>query len=422
VSAQTLPGEPAPLPRHGSAPGELGEALRTAFLAVEPDIPGLARSLGEKLGSSADATTLIYETAARLNGSLFSPLTHMELVHTEGCNLACTYCFEKDMLGQVRMPWEVARRAIDLLFDYSQGARELEITHFGGEPTLNFEGVRQATEYAERRAAASGQHLEFDMTSNGVLLDEEMVAYFADHHIRVLLSLDGLRDTNDRYRVDRKGRGTFERAMAGLRLLKTRQPWIGVKLTVMPENAARLFDDAMGLYALGVNHFIVGHATGVEWPEEYVADFGRELGRLHTWYRENPRDDVRVDDFEKGPNGNGDGEGAYFGCRAGRSSIAIAVDGSISPCSKVLGFGRARMVGKLGDVWHGITHLRTRSALAGCKPLIAACEEEGIAHEFQGGCFAVNFGETGSLYKPSKVEHRLSLVRRSSCGGCSSSS
>jgi uncharacterized protein len=399
-------------------PAALTDELRTAFLADTPDIPALARSLAARLGSEREASALIYETAASLNARFFPPLSHLELVHTEGCNLACTYCFEKDMLGKVKMPFEIAQRAIDLLFDYSQNIEQLEITHFGGEPTLNFEGVRLATEYAESKAIETGKRIEWDMTSNGVLLDDEMVDYFAAHRIRVLLSLDGMRASNDRFRLDRRGRGTFDRAVAGLRLLKTRQPYIGVKLTVMPVNAATLFEDVMGLYGLGANHFIIGHATGVEWPEDCVEHFHQELAKLFEWYRANPKEDLRIEEFAEGQSS----EKAFFGCRAGRTSIAVAVDGQISPCSKILGFGRNRMVGKLGDVWHGITHFRTRHSLASCKPLIASAKAEGIADEFQGGCFAVNFGERGDLYKPSRVEHRFSILRRTACGGCSAKS
>src|SRR5439155_8684980 len=130
---------------------------------------------------------------------LFPPLTHMELVLTEGCNLACTYCFEKGMLGYRRMPLRIAKAAVDLLFEYSRDADSLQITLFGGEPTLNFDAMRAVTEHAEDRAAASHKKLEFNTTTNGTLLNDEMVDYFARHNINVLLSIDGMAGTHNRF-------------------------------------------------------------------------------------------------------------------------------------------------------------------------------------------------------------------------------
>lgn len=389
--------------------------IRDALLSEEPALDSIATLVSRELGTSDEtAKRVLYQVVLELNRGLFPPISHIELVHTEGCNLACTYCFEKDMLGHARMPDSIAKRAIDLLFDYSEDEKELQITHFGGEPTLNFPGIRSATEYAERKAALLGKTVEFDMTTNGVILTEEMVDYCADHRIRVLLSIDGCETANDKYRVDKKGVGTFARVIKGLNILKKRQPWIGTKMTVMPENAGSLFEDVLGLYALGVNHFIVGHATGVDWPDKAIEAFEENYGQLYRWYRENPKQDLRIDDFEKIE------EGAFFGCQAGRNSLAVSVRGELSPCSKIMGFGSQNLLSKMGDVWLGMTHLRNRSRFVNPQHVVKACEEHGVAHEYQGGCFAVNYGESGDLFTPSLKEHAFSLMRRSACAGCSS--
>jgi uncharacterized protein len=364
-----------------------------------------------------EAANLIYQVVLQLNLTFFPAISHIELVHTEGCNLGCTYCFEKNMLGHRKMPTEVAKLAVDLLFDYSGEESSLQITHFGGEPTLNFPAIQSSTEYAEKKATALGKSVEFDMTTNGVLLNDNMVAFFADHNVRVLLSIDGLEASHDKFRVDKRGRGTFKQVMKGLEILKKKQSWIGAKMTVMPENVGALFHDVMGLYNLGVNHFIIGHATGVEWSDKAMSVFEDEYGQLYHWYQENPRNDLRIDDFEKTEE-----IGSFFGCQAGRNSVAVSVYGEISPCSKIMGFSSKRLVSKLGDVWHGLTHIRNRNELVSCSRIISACEDVGIAHDFQGGCFAVNYGESGDLFRPSLQEHAISLLRRSACAGCPSCS
>jgi len=396
----------------GLSPDLLNQ-VRSELLGPEPNEDRLRTFLMRELDLSAEgAKDLIYQAVRQLNLSVFPPVTHLELIHTEGCNLACTYCFEKDMLGYRKMPVDVACAAVDLLFDYSGDEQVLSITHFGGEPTINYDGIRASTEYAESKASSLGKSVHFDMTSNGVLLNEDMVAYFADHQIQVLLSIDGLESTHDRFRVDRGGHGTFKRVIKGLNLLKAKQPWIGVKMTVMPENVSSLFDDVLGLFDLGINQFLIGHATGVAWPDETMITYGEQLAKLYHWYQENPRDDLRIDEFDRV------GEGSYFGCPAGRNSIAVSVYGEISPCSKIMGFGSKRLVGKLGDVWHGMTFIKNRYELVSSGRVKAACEEQGIAQDYQGGCFAVNYGESGDLFRPSLQEHAISLLRRSACVGC----
>ena len=395
----------------------LSEEIAEALLADDPDPVALVALL-EAGGLSPQAALAVFKRAvAQLNASLFPPLNHLELIHTEGCNLACTYCFEKNILGYRRMPLNVITAAIDLFFEYSGDVRKLEIVHFGGEPTLNFPAICHATEYAERKALDSGKTVEFEMTSNGTLLTDKLVDYLGDRNIRVLLSLDGLEASHDKFRIDKKGRGSFRRAMRGLQLLKRRQPWIGAKITVMPENAPRLFDDVLGLQEEGVNQFLIGHATGVQWADDQVATYGEQLRAIRDWYLEQRRigAKLRIADFDDPKS-----ETSFFGCQAGRNSVAIGVNGEISPCSKILGLNNKKILAKLGDVMYGITHIRNRLELVTCSSLRTACANEGIADEFQGGCFASNYSDRGNLYWPSRQDHSFSVLERRICSGCSS--
>jgi uncharacterized protein len=393
------------------------EMLRAALECPEPDMTVVRETITEALSlSSSEIDAVLYQMLAELNRKLFPPITHLELVHTEGCNLACSYCFEKDILGYRKMSAEVARKAIDLLFDYSFDSADLQITHFGGEPLLNFENIRLSTEYAEQKAQRVNKTIKFDLTTNGLMLTDEVVAYLGDHNIMALVSVDGLASSHDRYRVDRGGKGTFDRVINRLSRLKAQQRWIGVKMTVMPLNVASLYEDVTGLLTYGVNHFLIGHATGVEWPKEARDQYGRELARLYEWYQKQDTSQVKIDGFDDGSMQ----EDPYFGCQAGRNSIAVTVKGEVSPCSKIMGFDSESLIGKLGDVWQGLTHLKNRSELVTCGKLQTACASKGIANDFRGGCFAVNYGDSGNLYEPSLTEHEFTILKRSACAGCGS--
>src|SRR6266487_6362125 len=242
----------------------LQKEISDTLLSASPDVAQLQVKLEKDLSlSPEDAQTLLYEVTAKLNATFFPAVTSLELILTEGCNLACSYCFEKYMLAHKRMPLEIARSAVDLLFDYSRDEKDLSLTHFGGEPMMNFQAVKYVTEYAEEKAALLGKTIHFRMTTNGTLLNENNIDYLVQHKIGVLVSIDGLRATHDRFRVDKRGRGTFDKVIKGLEMLKRSQKWIGVKITVMPENAQNLFNDVLGLRELGVNQFVIGYATGI---------------------------------------------------------------------------------------------------------------------------------------------------------------
>jgi len=393
---------------------ELIDNLGKALLAESPDPVEIESQLRRRgRFSEEQARDLIKQTVLQINRSLFPPVAKLEIIHTEGCNLACTYCFERDMLGPRRMSRDVALAAVDLLFDYSGDEEKIYITHFGGEPTINFSAIQSVTEHAERKAADTGKQLELHMTSNGVLFTDEMVKYFADHGIMVLLSIDGLRESHDRFRVDRRGRGTFDRVMEGFHRLKATQNWVGIKMTVMPENAPNLFDDVVGLHALGVNQFLIDYATGIKWSAADRDVYGEQLSKVFHWYHERPRPDLKIHDFDEPP-----GQSGFFGCQAGRNSITVSVNGEISPCSKILALNNKQLLSKLGDVRYGLTNLRNRMELVGCDTLVSACEQQGIAQSYRGGCFATNFEDNEDLFQPSLQDFEFSVMKRKVCSGC----
>ncbi|MBW4698102.1 MAG: radical SAM protein [Aphanocapsa lilacina HA4352-LM1] len=392
------------------------DEIQSVLLSDSPELTTLRFSLGERFGLvDNEVVTCIRRVVKGVNLKLFAPVTKLELILTEGCNLACTYCFEKDMLGYRKMSEEVARAAIELLMEYSASERDVGITLFGGEPTLNFPVLQCAVEHAESRCDQLGKTVRFDMTSNGSLITEGMAEYFAEHKVMVLLSIDGLQESHDRFRKNKQGAGTFEGTMRAVKILKKTQKWLGTKMTVMPENASRLFEDVLGLYRLGINQFLIGHATGIHWPEEALQAFASQFGRLYRWYKEEKRTDLRISDFEEIEAESG----SYFGCQAGRNSISVTVDGEISPCSKILAIDNKHLLAKLGDIVYGLSHIRNRFELVNCSQLKMACKEQGIEQDFRGGCFAVNHTDNGALFVPSLQEHKVSFLKRSACSGCS---
>jgi uncharacterized protein len=379
---------------------ELVDIVESNLFSELPDIAILKKMIMHKLKlNSNDADTLLYKTVLKLNAALFPPITGMELVLTEGCNLACSYCFEKNMLSHKKMPLSIAAKAVDLLLDYSNDQSELNITFFGGEPTLNYPVIKCITEYVQQKASSRNKSVHFNMTSNGTLLTSSMIDYFYQNKIKILISMDGVKGTHDKFRIDKNGKGTFDRVYKNLKLLKEKQPWIGIKMTIMPSEAQHLFSSVLELHEMGVNQFIIGPATGTDWSTQDTSTFLSEMKKIYEWYLNHSGSDLRIAEFEDVKNG------PFFGCHAGRTNIAVGIDGQISPCSKILAINSTNPVSKLGDVHFGLINFKNRMELIKCSELRSECERKNLLEDYRGGCYATNYYETKSLFHPNMNDY-----------------
>ncbi len=367
-----------------------------------PDIERIIEILSQEFSLSApEAEALFSHLVAELNSRYFPQISNLEIIHTERCNLACNYCFEASVRGRNDISEQMLTKAVDLLFRYSADAQALSITHFGGEPLLNFAAVTGSTDYALKRAKEAGKTIEFNMTSNCVALTEDMAYELALRKIRVLASIDGLSGSHDSNRVDKNGHGTFTRVLKAINILKKHQQWVGGKITVVPENAGSLYDDVKGLYDLGINQFVIGHATGVLWSDEAFEAYSASIKKIHAWYVEGQRKDLKINYFDN------QRKAPFFGCRAGNNSIAISAKGDIFGCSKLMPLDADDSAARLGSVEYGLTHLHNRFEMVDCTVLKKECEKAALAQTYLGGCFATNHFSTGDMYKPDLQEQRF---------------
>jgi uncharacterized protein len=141
------------------------------------------------------------------------------------CNLDCTYCFflSKELLypgSRFRMAEELLERYLSQLIEAQAGAREVIVAWQGGEPTLmGLEFFRRSVELAESYRR-KGQKIVHTIQTNGTLIDDEWGAFFSENGFLVGLSIDGPAELHDAYRVDKGGKGSFDRVMAGLAALR----------------------------------------------------------------------------------------------------------------------------------------------------------------------------------------------------------
>lgn len=135
----------------------------------------------------------------------------LNVAHT--CNLSCEYCFAKG--GKYSGPdaimsKEIARSAIDFLLENSGSHYNLDIDFFGGEPLLNFDVVKDTVAYAKSKEEEYKKHFNFTLTTNGLLLDDEVIDYLNENMKNVVLSLDGRKEKHDQFRKTLNGKGSYD--------------------------------------------------------------------------------------------------------------------------------------------------------------------------------------------------------------------
>ncbi len=329
----------------------------------------------------------------------FPPVTHMELFLTRSCDLACPYCFVREKPPSPGMSLETALEAVDFLARESRMARKVGITFMGGEPLLEYSLLKDFLPRARRRLEEAGKEVRFDLTTNGTLLDGEKASFLARQGVHVLVSLDGGRASHDRYRAFPGGEGSFEKVLKGLEALRRFQPYLGVKTTVMPSEAEALPSNVEFLAGIGIKHFIIGPATGVDWGAKAEVLYS-SFRRIFEWWFSHPERSGLSFQFIREAVERGRTRRHGWGCRAGRHGLAVDPGGNLSPCSKILGLAEEGVL-RLGTVREGFQDLETRARLCGFLPSPRpACWNCAQQDRCGGGCYAVNYEATGDPFLP----------------------
>ncbi|MBR4940711.1 MAG: thioether cross-link-forming SCIFF peptide maturase, partial [Clostridia bacterium] len=149
----------------------------------------------------------------------------LHIAHT--CNLNCSYCFAsqgKYHGERAVMSFEVGKRALDFLVENSGSRRNLEVDFFGGEPLMNFDVVKQLVAYARSIEKEKNKNFRFTLTTNGMLIDDDVIDFANREMSNVVLSLDGRKEIHDRCRVDYAGNGSWDRIVPKFqKLVKARE-------------------------------------------------------------------------------------------------------------------------------------------------------------------------------------------------------
>ena len=327
----------------------------------------------------------------------------LHIAHT--CNLNCAYCFAsqgKYHGDRAIMSFEVGKRALDFLVENSGTRHNLEVDFFGGEPLMNFDVVKQLVSYARSIEKEKGKNFRFTLTTNGMLIDDDVIDFANKECSNVVLSLDGRKEIHDRFRVDYQGRGSWEKIVPLFqRLVEAR----GGKDYYMRGTFTYAIPDFLkhiqvmldlGFTELSMEPVVCAAGDPSELTEEDMPIVMEQYEKLAELMLQKDKEGKPFTFYHYMIDLTG-GPCIYkriSGCGSGTEYMAVTPWGDLYPCHQFVGEEKF----KLGDIWKGVTNTGIQNEFAACnvyaRPECRTCWARLYC---SGGCAANAYHATGAV-------------------------
>ena len=321
------------------------------------------------------------------------------------CNLACKYCFAEEGEYHGRrelMSFEVGKKALDFLVANSGNRVNLEVDFFGGEPLMNWDVVKQLVEYGRSLEEPNNKKFRFTLTTNGVLLNDEIMEYLNKEMSNVVLSLDGRKEVNDRMRPFTTGKGSYDLIVPKFQKLadSRNQTNYYVRGTFTRDNLD-FSEDVKHFADLGFKQMSIEPVVG---PEEDPYSIREEdLPKIMEEY-----DKLALEYIKRKKEGNGfnffhfmidlnQGPCVYkrlSGCGSGTEYLAVTPWGDFYPCHQFVGNEDFLM----GNVNDGIVRNDIVEAFGDCNVYSKEkCKNCFSKFYCSGGCAANSYNFHGTI-------------------------
>ena len=323
------------------------------------------------------------------------------------CNLRCKYCFADEGAYHARrefMSLEVAKKAIDFLIENSGNRKILETDFFGGEPLMNFDVVKETVYYAKEQAAKRGKKFLFTLTTNGLLLKDDVAQFLNEEMENVVLSLDGRKEVHDAVRKTANGKGSFDLAIENIKnFVKIRgDKSYYVRGTFTAKNLD-FGKDVLFLADSGFDSIsmepVVTDIPDLEITKDMLPEVCAEYDRLCDAYLKREAEGKGFNFFHF----NVDLEGGpclakrVSACGAGNEYFSVVPNGDIYPCHQFAGDPAFRM----GNVFEGKLDEEIRGKFKNsCLFTRQKCDSCFAKFICSGGCNANNYHYNGDINIP----------------------
>jgi len=391
------------------------------YLAVNPLETAFELMLGQY--GYADAVAVIDEVSELMNkGQLFTddhelqnyqphtePIVKALCLHmAHDCNLRCGYCFaDTGAYGGERslMSLETGKKALDFLIQSSKHRQHIEVDFFGGEPLLNFDVCKKLVAYGKEQGKLHNKIFKFTLTTNGVLLNEEVQKFLNDEGISAVLSLDGRKETNDRMRQFPNGSGSYDSILNNfLNFTNSRQHEdYYLRGTYTHHNLDFAADVAhmaeLGFRELSVEPVVAPAEFDYALTDEDLAPLCREYENLARHYLACRKEGKPYNFFHF----NIDLDGGpclpkrLSGCGSGHDYLAVSPEGDLYPCHQFVGEEEYKM----GTVDTGIVKPEIAKTFQEANVLSKErCMSCWARFYCSGGCHANNIRYGGDIHTP----------------------
>lgn len=312
------------------------------------------------------------------------------------CNLACKYCFAEEGEYHGRralMSYEVGKKALDFLIKNSGNRRNLEVDFFGGEPLMNWQVVKDLVKYGREQEKLHNKKFRFTLTTNGVLLDDEVMEFCNREMSNVVLSVDGRKEVHDYMRPFRKGAGSYDLIMPKFQKFaeSRNQDNYYVRGTFTHHNLD-FSKDVLHLADLGFKQISVEPVVAPD--EEEYAIRKEDIPQILDEYDALAKDMIKREKEGKGFNffhfmidltGGPCVYKRLSGCGSGTEYLAVTPWGDFYPCHQFVGEEEFLM----GNVDEGITRPQIREEFKGCNVYTKDdCKDCFARFYCSGGCAA----------------------------------
>ena len=330
---------------------------------------------------------------------------------THDCNLGCRYCFAEEGAYHGErgvMSLEVGKRALDFLIENSGHRTNLEVDFFGGEPLMNWDVCKQLVEYGRMREKETGKKFRFTVTTNGVLLNDEMMEFINKEMHNVVLSIDGRKCVNDFMRPTRNGKGSYDLIMPKFKKMADSRNQMDyyVRGTYTHHNldfaadVLHLADE--GFEQISVEPVVAPASADYAIREEDVPVLCEEYEKLAKAIIERRKAGKGFNFFHFMIDLSG-GPCVYkriSGCGAGTEYLAVTPWGDLYPCHQFVGNTDFLM----GTVFDGVTNTALRDEFK-CVNVYAKekCKDCFSKFHCSGGCAANAYNFHGSILEPYEI-------------------
>ena len=327
----------------------------------------------------------------------------LHVAHT--CNLNCSYCFAsqgKYHGERAIMSLEVGKRALDFLIESSGTRHNLEVDFFGGEPLMNWDVVKQLVAYARSIEKKYNKNFRFTLTTNGVLLDDEIIDFLNKEMSNVVLSLDGRKEINDHFRKNYNGDGSYDTIVPKFqRLVEKRGGKNYYVRGTFTHNNVDFTNDLFHMADLGFTELSMEPVvcppsdpyalTEEDMPKllEQYEILAKEMikrkkeGRPFTFYH-------YMLDLKNGPC-------IYkriTGCGSGTEYMAVTPWGELFPCHQFVGDSKY----SLGNIFDGVKNTEVQDEFRGCNSYSRPeCRDCWAKLYCSGGCAANSYHASGKI-------------------------